>query len=101
MNFDAFSLSRQKPLKQIMGLDVTGRKQIQFLILGKTSIKLPTVWAGGGRLAMMLLHACVCLCTATLWTKMRTLLVVPPLLGKNISGFRRYCSETNYNCDLR
>ena len=42
MNFDAFSLTRQKPLKKILGLDVTGRKQIQIQILGKTSI----IWTG-------------------------------------------------------
>ena len=42
MNFDAFSLTRQKPLKKNLGLDVTGRKQIQIQILGKTSI----IWTG-------------------------------------------------------
>ena len=39
----------------------------------------------GGRLTAMLLHGlCVFLCTPLYDCKMRTLIVVPPLLGKNV-----------------
>ena len=45
---------------------------------------MKTVIAIGGRAAVMLLHAlCVFLCTPLFDCKMRTLFVVPPLLGKN------------------
>ena len=45
---------------------------------------MKTAIAIGGRAATMLLHAlCVFLCTPLFDCKMRTLFVVPPLLGKN------------------
>ena len=55
-----------------------------FGLLCKNPNENESEFAIGGRAARMLLHAlCVFLCTPLFDFKMRTLIVVPPLLGKN------------------